>query len=842
MKVQCPCGSKYSIDVTPEMARDPVRFVCPNCNTDLSGPINDLVHQELGLTAAPVAAAPAVTARVRESAPMRVILAPAEAAPVATAPPPAPPAPARLSINKPASTATHGTAVETAPSPNAANPDDGKPCPKHQGEVSVAHCYMCRKPICPKCMELFGYVCSPLCRSKAEANGINVPVFAGQKSVIEAKQWRKAGRIGLAASAALAVFLGVWIWWAWFGTIPHSIFSVRFPEMSYAGNSRIVGKQIVFLHGGLLARYPLGGKAPVWTNAIITAEQMEAEVDRQMNAYKDMLKRAIERGADSEGRPRVPLRGDLEKYVQEEMEHSLQLFVHEQNIWIARDGKLTQYDWDTGKAGKEIKLPSGQADAAVGGGELQFVDENGFGQHVITHINLASGESHTEEIGEPRSSAVLAQTQPPNALAKPAKGKKGSVDATTGLPTTPGVDTDKPMDPGKVAADAQKLPYAAKIALPATLSNTKHQNDILKEIKDDEEQNPPTVDAGGGGGGGWGGANTGLYGHRGFVNSKYGNVEYASKVLEQKGRARGVMKAKPARSALENNPSVTNTTAIANEILNDMQRDRGGDSVTEDISRYQVTVHRPEAKDVPDWTGEVIGSPSIIEQKTVTIVTGLQMLVVLDKNNKKLWETSLTYNVGHGSGLDDNDPGQTSVGLGPCVEYGDTLYVYDEASLTAYDLANGNVRWRVPKIGICGLFFDDLGFVYVNATTGDLDTIRFARQIDIDKKISASVLRIDCKTGSVLWTAEPGGFISHVDGKYVFCFASHQAADLDPDSLTTLPGMLDSAMDIRRLDPKTGKTLFDYPEKRAPLSVRFNGNVIELVFRKEVEVLKFLTL
>src|SRR6202000_3424473 len=106
--------------------------------------------------------------------------------------------PARLSLSKSASSATHGTAVETPPQPGAANADDGTPCPKHQGEVSVAHCYICRKPICPKCMELFGYVCSPLCRAKAEANGVNVPVFAGQKSVIAARRWRKTGRIGLA--------------------------------------------------------------------------------------------------------------------------------------------------------------------------------------------------------------------------------------------------------------------------------------------------------------------------------------------------------------------------------------------------------------------------------------------------------------------------------------------------------------------------------------------------------------------------------------------------------------------------------------------------------------------
>jgi hypothetical protein len=190
MKVQCQCGAKYAIDVTPDMARNPVRFVCPSCNLDLSAPINDLVRQELGVTgAAPMAEllSTSETAPPAPAAPMRVSYkAPAAPAPVAPAPTTA--APAKLGISKSASTATHGTAVETAPQPGG-NAAEGKPCPKHQGEMSVASCYICRKPICPKCMELFGYVCSPLCRAKAESNGINVPVFAGQKSVIEGKMW-----------------------------------------------------------------------------------------------------------------------------------------------------------------------------------------------------------------------------------------------------------------------------------------------------------------------------------------------------------------------------------------------------------------------------------------------------------------------------------------------------------------------------------------------------------------------------------------------------------------------------------------------------------------------------
>jgi hypothetical protein len=838
MKVQCNCGAKYAIDVTPEMGRDPVRFVCPGCGLDLSGPINDLVRQELGLASAsapaPMAAiipeaAPAPRAvPAAKSTAMRVPTPVRSAAPMAATPAPA--APARLSISKSASTATHGSAVETAPEIGGGG--DGTPCPKHQGEVAVEHCYICRKPICPKCMELFGYVCSPLCRAKAESHGVKVPVFAGQRSVIEAQQWRKIWRIGAGAGAVLALILGVWFWYAWFGSVPHPIFSVRFPEMAYAGNSRLVDKdQIVFLHGGLLARYALGSKTPIWTNEIISKEQIEAEFNRQMDDFKAEVAAAVRRGADSESRPRVPAQDEMYKDIQRSMESSLQLYVQDHSIWLQRRGKLTRYDWDTGKAGQEIALPSGRSEAKLADGELQFTDENGLGQHIITQLSLATGETRTEEIGEPVSSAVLASARKPAA----AGGRKSA--GSSGLPTNPEADSGKTMDPNKVTADAQKLPYAAKIALPATLSNTRHQEQLLNEMNDEHTQAEPRAPAPAQN---WE-SGMGLY-DRSFVNSKYGFFQWTYKVLEQRSVSHKAMKDKPAKSALESNPSVTNTAAVANEILNDMQRDRGGDTITEDVSRYQVTIHRPDQKDIPDWVGEIIGPPSLFPQKTVTVVAGGNMFVVLDKENKKLWQADLAYRLGGGSGLDDSDLNQISMGEGPCVEHGDTLYVFDQATLTAFDLASGNVRWRVPTIGIVGLFFDDQGSMYVNSTTADLESIRYSRQIDINKKTAASVLHINCKTGKVLWNVQPGGFVSHVEGKFVFCFASHQAEDLDPDSLTTLPGMLNSEMDLRRLEPGSGKVAWDYAEQRAPLSVRFKGNIVELVFRREVEVLKFLSL
>ena len=107
-------------------------------------------------------------------------------------------------------------------------------------------------------------------------------------------------------------------------------------------------------------------------------------------------------------------------------------------------------------------------------------------------------------------------------------------------------------------------------------------------------------------------------------------------------------------------------------------------------------------------------------------------------------------------------------GEGPCVERGDTLYVFDQAVLTAFDLATGNARWRLPSVGVVGLFFDDKGMLYVNTTTADPENIKYSRQIDITQKIEAILLKIDPQTGRTLWSIKPGGFISYLSGKFIY--------------------------------------------------------------------------
>src|SRR5580704_7836515 len=158
MKLQCSCGAKYVFDATPEMLQNPVKFICPSCGLDASDFVNQLIRQEFGAAAAEVPSAP-------------------------------PPPPARSSGLR--------ISHEAAPAPAApaqATAAPSKFCTKHR-ERATEQCAVCHKPICPKCMEMFGFFCSPLCKGKAEAQNLDVPVFAGRKDVVEAQFWRKTGLI-----------------------------------------------------------------------------------------------------------------------------------------------------------------------------------------------------------------------------------------------------------------------------------------------------------------------------------------------------------------------------------------------------------------------------------------------------------------------------------------------------------------------------------------------------------------------------------------------------------------------------------------------------------------------
>ncbi len=736
------------------MAQNPVRFVCPACGQDSSGFVNELVQRELGVSA------------------------------TSTPPPPPPVAPAAPSLRV--------SLAAAPPAPVKIAQDESPSCAKHPGVHATDRCGVCLHPMCPQCVERFGLFCSVACKNQAAR------AKAAQKSAAEAKFWRKTGLLFGSGFAMVALAVVGVVWYAFFGSMPHPVFSTRFDQKSHSGAAQLVGKdQLVYLHGGTLGRGDLKTEKIVWSLALVTPAQIAGEIKRE----DDLIAHENEGGRFGQ----TMTASRREKSVRLELEGALSLRVAGQNIWVGHGDRLTHYDWDSGKVLREIAVPEAGGELVQVGDELQLR-----GEQFVTHISLASGEARTEEFRDPRALALVGTAKA----------------ATGGLPLGGSTSNGPPLDPAKVAAQAQNLKLPAKIALPALLANAQHEQQLEAALQD--EPTPPRSS----------GAGRGSKAGEMFrlVPGPNGFVQFSRRMMAEHLVTRSAMQAAPKKSALDGQVNAAKTGEIANEILNEMQRNRGGDVVTEDESRYQVTVHLPGTVPAADWMGEVVGPPQLFPLKTVNVVAGGKSVFVLDQANKKLWQAALTYPIAGGG------EGESQFGAGPCVEHGDTLYVFDQAVLAAFDLTTGNARWRLPSIGVVGLFFDDAGMLYVNTTTGNPDDIRYSRQVDINKSTAAVLLKLDPKNGKTLWRVQPGGFVSYLAGKFIYTVESYDPGDQE-DELSDALDMLQkpALMHLTRLNPKNGRTLWDYSEDRAPVAVQFHDNTIELVFKKEVEVLKYLS-
>lgn len=763
MKLQCPCGAKYAFDTTPDMAQKPVKFVCPSCGLDSSEFVNQLIRQEYG----------------------------------ACTPPP-PPATLRIS-----------TAEKSAEKPTEPS-GDPRFCLKHR-MAATENCAVCGKPICAKCLELFGYFCGPLCKAKAEAQNMDAPVYVGRRDIVEARFWRKTGLISGIVGAIVLALVGAWTWYAWFGSVPHPVFAARFADTdrAYSGAAQIVGTdQIVFLHGGTLARYNMKTGKPVWSVHLLTQKQIDDEV----KAETDEEARADAEASNGYHHRRLPQ--DIERTAKQVLQERLTLHVSGQNVWVQQAGKLTRYNWDTGKVAREVSLPELGGELVQSGDELLMV-----GAESVTHISLATGDSRVERFGEAAEAPAMASTPNEQEGGIPGIGAGGARNG-------------QPLNPQKVEAQVQNLNAPARIALPALIGNAQYEQKLESALNDNVthsrlQTHPRTVAD-----------------MRNFqlVFGPGGVAEVSIRLLEQRLVTRPAMRVPSGKSAVDGgNVGMMNETAAINEQLNEMQRNNGGDTVTEDQSRYQVTVHLPDTSNAADWTGEVVGPPQLFVLKTVNVIAAGKTVIVLDKSNKKLWQAGLTYRVQAGG---PRHPGKTpEFGEGPCVEHGDTLFVFDQAVLTAFDLNSGNARWRLPSVGVLGLFFDGKGSVYVNTTTGNPDDIKYSRQIDVTRKTEAVVFKIDAKTGKTLWSVKPGGYISYLSGDYIYTIQSYDPNPTDEEADNDMAASLQKPAYLRitRLRPSDGQIMWAHEQDRCPFYVRFDQNRIELVFKREVEVLKFLS-
>jgi hypothetical protein len=560
-------------------------------------------------------------------------------------------------------------------------------------------------------------------------------------------------------------------------------------------------------------------KKQLWSRDLLDTNAIQAEIQQEIK----VMKAAIDK-ANNEGWEHVPRMPDVEKLARQlarAQAEALQLHVRGENVWVGDYKKFERYDWDTGQPVKELAVNNRFFGGLISrGDELLMVDSES-SRPMVTRINLATGETTVQDLNSPEAMAMAAASATGavnSASGKPAK-------QLAGLPTVPGADMGKPMDPGKVAEQVSHLPLPAKYALPATLSSTYNQERALSEMKQDGEgedslSNEPTTSFS-------------------LIPTKDDFLQFAVKLKEARFAQHDAMKAPPKKSALDSGITAADSMKVANEMLNEMQRSRGGNVVSENVSLYQVTIRRPGSED--SWTGEVVGPPKLFPLDDVNVLTASKIIIVFDKHNKKLWQAPLTYSVTEGLGALDEE--SANYGRGPCVEHKGKLYVIDQGMLTAFDLATGNVRWRLPSVGIVGMFFDDKDMIYLNTTTASPESIKYSRQIDLNSQVASVVEKVDSRNGAVLWTAEPGGMINYVSGQVILAVQSYQVME-DEDLSSSPPETGFEAspyLRVRRINPRNGREMWEYYQKRAPVDIAFEKNIIRLVFRKEVQVLKFPT-
>lgn len=309
----------------------------------------------------------------------------------------------------------------------------------------------------------------------------------------------------------------------------------------------------------------------------------------------------------------------------------------------------------------------------------------------------------------------------------------------------------------------------------------------------------------------------------------------AVKLLEPRIVSREAAKAEAAQNRLDAMMDRTNLragdSAEATKEFMGSTRDTGGKV---DESRYRVTIRRFFGGGLSAWTEDVIGPPALFSLKTVDVFTAGRKLVVFNKRGQKLWEAALTYPVS----VRFLEPAEPPAA--PGFEAGNRLYFFDQGMLTAFELKSGQVQWRVTSVGISQAQLGRGGKLYLASSTALPEYIPTSREIRFNQWVHPLILQVDASSGKVSWQSDRLGERVHVTGKFVYA-ASAQVSMWDQIAAGT-NDKVPVHHRVFRLDPGTGKELWEYYEPRAPVYLEARQNRLLLLYPNELQVLKFVAL
>jgi len=163
--------------------------------------------------------------------------------------------------------------------------------------------------------------------------------------------------------------------------------------------------------------------------------------------------------------------------------------------------------------------------------------------------------------------------------------------------------------------------------------------------------------------------------------------------------------------------------------------------------------------------------------------------------------------------------------------------------LTALALPGGQVQWRLTSIGISRVQFDDDGMLYVDSTAASPEEIQYSEQIKFEKTAPV-ILKVDPRSGKILWQVQNLGQQSFLSGKYVYSASAQQGG------VAMAVGLAEAVnaprpeapvhFHIYRLDPASGEVLWSFFRAEAPDEEIFQKNWFVLRFGNDVQAWNFL--
>ncbi len=405
VKVQCECGTRFAFEVEPVNGRMPVRVKCPECGADGTDQANEDIRQKLGLAAASVTRPPAVPVPVSPRVPQ-------------AAPTPAQ-QPVRVATPQPVAVPDAAAAAVTS-------------CPRHPKNPAVDTCRVCGKPVCEECMETYGYACSTFCRKRAEETGIELPVYAKHRAVIEARVARVGKVVWRAAILLVVLVVGAWVWYTFFGSRPRVIYSENLPHGDRARFYQLLPPgQVLSVKANQMSLFDLAQQKRLWSVPLNVGFSTPPPPD-----------------------PSVP---DIEEEVG--LYPPPHVVATTNDLWILFPDRLVQYDRHSGNSKQEIPLNTAYSGLTESDTGITVISADESDHRVITRIRLADGTVQTEPI-----EAAAAETPPASRRPKPATGMSATNSLGSASSARPAEHASSPSGPPSATA---KLLAAVTNSLPA---------------------------------------------------------------------------------------------------------------------------------------------------------------------------------------------------------------------------------------------------------------------------------------------------------------------------------------------------------------------------------------